>query len=104
MKKTIYLFFSLFISLLVQAQVIKTVNVTNAGALLNAMTVTELKTVTNLTVTGTIDARDFVTMRDSMPALAVLDISNASIASYTGNAGTLPASASKCTGKIEIDE
>jgi hypothetical protein len=70
-----------------QAQVSKTVNVT-AGGLSTALTSTELATVTNLTITGTIDARDFVTMRDSMPALAVVDISAVTIAAYTGNGGT----------------
>ena len=34
------------------------------------------------------DARDFVTLRDSVPNLAILDISNALISSYTGTNGT----------------
>src|SRR5208283_811269 len=41
-------------------------------------------TVTNLTLSGTIDARDFKTMRDSMPVLTVLDLSQTAIAAYTG--------------------
>ena len=49
-----------------------------------------LGTVTNLTVTGTIDARDFKTMRDNMPLLAVLDLSGVTIAAYTGPDGTHP--------------
>jgi len=47
-----------------------------------------LTSVTNLTITGTIDARDFVTMRDAMPQLTVLDMSGATIAPYTGTEGT----------------
>jgi len=46
-----------------------------------------LTTVTTLTVTGTIDAKDFKMMRDSMPSLSVLDLSNVDIASYTGTRG-----------------
>ncbi|MGC9151407.1 MAG: leucine-rich repeat protein [Microbacter sp.] len=68
----------------------KTVNVT-AGGLYGALTSTELNTVTNLTITGTIDARDFVTMRDNMPALAIVDLSGANIVGYSGTGGTYPA-------------
>ncbi|MEI6754807.1 MAG: leucine-rich repeat protein [Paludibacter sp.] len=70
------------------AQVIKTANVTTAGTL-STVASSYLSTVTNLTVTGTIDARDFKTMRDNMPVLAVLDLSTAIIIAYTGTAGTL---------------
>ena len=42
-------------------------------------------TVTNLTVTGTIDARDFKTMNE-MSYLKVLDLSGATIEAYTGPA------------------
>jgi hypothetical protein len=59
-----------------------------AGGLSASLTSLQLTTVTNLTVTGSIDASDFVTMRDNMPALAVLDISGATIAAYTGTGGT----------------
>ena len=65
----------------------KTVNVT-AGSLYSAFTSDERATVTDLTVTGTIDARDFATMRDSMPELAVLNISGATITAYSGTSGT----------------
>ena len=65
----------------------KTVNV-SAGGLSKALTKTEKTTVTNLTITGTIDARDFLIMRDSMPVLSVLDISAVSISAYSGTLGT----------------
>jgi hypothetical protein len=73
-----------------------TYNLTNisvsstAGGLSTAITAAggDLSTVTNLTITGTIDATDFKAMRDNMPLLAVLDMSAATIAAYTGSAGT----------------
>ena len=71
-----------------QAQVYKTVNVTNSGTLSTLLSSTELSSTTNLTVTGTIDARDFVTMRDYMPVLANLDLTNAMIVQYIGKNGT----------------
>lgn len=66
---------------------IKTINVT-AGGLATALTPTELTNITNLTLTGTIDARDFKTMRDRMPLLAAIDLSNTTITAYTGTEGT----------------
>ncbi len=65
----------------------KTVNV-SAGGLSSALTANEKTTVTNLTITGTIDARDFKTMRDDMTLLSVLDLSKVGIEAYTGNSGT----------------
>jgi hypothetical protein len=62
----------------------KTVKLTTAGTLSTSLTSHEKSTVTNLTITGAIDERDFEIMRDSMPALAVLDIKNVTILAYTG--------------------
>jgi len=73
------------------AQVIKTVNVTTAGTLATVAS-TYLSTVTNLTVTGSIDARDFLCMRESMTNLKVIDLKTATIKSYTGTAGTVSGS------------
>ena len=88
MKKLLVLLtIFLFTSLLVSAQVLKTVAVI-AGGLSTALTSDELATVTHLTLTGTIDARDFKTMRDNMPVLAELDLSGATIVDYTGTDGT----------------
>ena len=75
-------------ALLLQAQVSKIINIT-AGGLASALTASEKTTVTNLTVTGTIDARDFKIMRDGMPILAVLDLSGVTISAYSGTEGTL---------------
>lgn len=68
-------------------QVTKTANVTTAGTL-RTVANSYLATVTNLTVTGTIDARDFVTIRNDMTSLSVLDLSNVSIVAYSGAGGT----------------
>ena len=58
--------------------------VSTAGGLASAITTAwgNLSTVTNLIVTGTIDARDFKTMRDDMPALTDIDLSGANVAAY----------------------
>jgi len=64
----------------------KTIN-TTAGGLATALTPTELGATTNLKITGTIDARDFKTMRDNMPLLTNLDISGVNVISYSGTAG-----------------
>jgi len=85
--------FCLIISLIVKGQTSKTLNVT-AGTLSSALTTTELQTVTDLTLTGTIDARDFKTMRDSMNLLTVLDLSSTSIVNYIGELGTSGSSGS----------
>ena len=75
---------SMFSSLTMQAQVSKTVNITTAGTLSASLNTTELATVTNLSISGTIDARDFKTMRESMPNLADIDLSAISIVAYEG--------------------
>lgn len=87
MRKYILLIGLYLVGLTLSAQVSKTVNITSGG-LKAALTSTELHTVTNLSITGTIDARDFKTMRDSITKLSVLDISNVTIATYTGTEGT----------------
>jgi hypothetical protein len=66
----------------------KTLKLTTSGTLLTSLTVSEKSTITNLTLKGVIDARDFVTMRDSMPKLAVLDLSGSTIVDYNGTFGT----------------
>ena len=88
MKKLLLLFTLIGFVLSISAQTVKTLNLTTAGTLSTALTATELSTVTNLTLTGTIDARDFKTMRDLMPLLAEIDLSGANIVAYSGTAGT----------------
>jgi hypothetical protein len=69
------------------AQIKDTVKVITPGTL-NELAKAYLTTVGFLTVTGTIDARDFKTMRDSMTSLVVLDLTNVTINGYTGVNGT----------------
>jgi uncharacterized repeat protein (TIGR02543 family) len=49
-----------------------------------------IETVTHLTLTGEIDARDVKFMRDDMPYLTELDLSGATIVAYEGKDGTYP--------------
>lgn len=59
----------------------KTITV-SAGGLFAALTPLELVTITNLTVKGTIDERDFMTMSNKMPVLTTLDLSATTVAAY----------------------
>lgn len=66
----------------------KSINLTAAGTLFSSLTASDLVAIKNLTITGNIDARDFKTMRDAMPALEYVDLTNTSVKAYTGTAGT----------------
>jgi hypothetical protein len=87
MKKLFLITLCLFLVILLQAQVSKTITIT-AGGLSSALTADEKNTITQLTLTGTIDASDFTTMRDSMPVLSEVDLSGVTIAFYNGTKGT----------------
>ena len=65
----------------------KEINI-NAGGLYQALTSTELANINKLTITGSINAADFLIMRDSMPVLNIVDLSKATINAYTGTLGT----------------
>ena len=88
MKKSILFFFSISFTLFAQSQVSKTVNLTTAGTLSSSLTYNELNTVTDLTITGKIDARDFLTMRDKALALTIINLSGSTIIAYNGTLGT----------------
>ena len=66
----------------------ETIHVSTAGTLSSLLTATEKATITKLTVTGNIDARDFKCMRDEMIVLADLNLKDANIVAYNGNEGT----------------
>lgn len=88
MKKSIFISLALCLTLFAQA---KTINITYNyfGSSLNkALTKAERDTITTLTVTGTINAADFMIMRDSMPALKTVDLGAAGIKGYDGIFGT----------------
>lgn len=86
MKKIALLMSCLFITGFLQALTV----VSTAGGLSSAITAAggTLDTITNLTVTGTIDARDFLLMKTNMPVLTEIDLSEATIDAYTGTEGT----------------
>jgi hypothetical protein len=89
MKKSILLFVVCCFATWAEATTSLTVS-SSAGGLSKAIATAggTLTTVTNLTVTGTIDARDFKMMRDTMTALTIADLSGATISAYTGTDGT----------------
>jgi hypothetical protein len=87
MKRTTLFLFALVYAIMTNAQVLKTIGCTS-GNLSVLLTANEKTTVTDLTVTGSIDARDFKTMRDSMEVLANIDLSEATVEAYTGTHGT----------------
>ncbi len=88
MKKLLLLFIILGCTLNLYAQVSKSVSLAVAGTLSSTLTFDEQNTVTKLNLAGTIDARDFRTMRDLMPMLADIDLSGATIVAYEGADGT----------------
>lgn len=88
MKKLFFLIFLLSSVLGTYAQLSKTINLATAGTLSTALTPSELQNVSKLTITGNIDARDFKTMRNSMPVLSNVDISSVTVAAYEGWEGT----------------
>lgn len=59
-----------------------------AGNLKNLFSSSERSSMTKLTVNGEIDARDFKIIRDEMPLLEEIDLSNVSICPYSGQEGT----------------
>lgn len=87
MKKTLFLLPFCFITLM-QAQVSKTINSISPGKLSTLITSVELQSVSNLTLSGSIDARDFLVIRDSMPSLEKIDLSGVTIIAYIGYDGT----------------
>lgn len=65
------------------------IDLTLPGTLSTSLSIAQRSTITSLTLKGSIDARDFKTLRDSMPVLAKLDLSKATIVAYTGTNGTI---------------
>jgi len=80
--------FCVILSIQLPAQISKTVEPAQAGTLYTYITAQELSSVTNLTLKGKIDARDFAFLRDEMKNLALLNLMYATIYTYTGSSGT----------------
>src|SRR5450830_1723622 len=89
MKKFLSFFVLALFTTVVPAQLSKTINVPTAGTLSTLLTSDEKTTVTNLNLTGNIDAQDVKCLRDEMTVLAVLDLSAVSINAYNGSGGTI---------------
>lgn len=89
MKRKISLLVFLSLGLMVSASgsVLKSVDL-QGTRLSGGLTADEMSTVTDLTVTGTINAQDFKTMRDNMPELTTVNLSSATIEAYTGTGGS----------------
>lgn len=84
-KWSIFIF--LFVSYFANAQS-KLVTVSTPGTLSTYISSAEKTSITLLTISGNIDARDFVFLRDKMVHLSTLNLGNASIKAYTGKEGT----------------
>ncbi|MBC8004205.1 MAG: leucine-rich repeat domain-containing protein, partial [Verrucomicrobia bacterium] len=87
MKKQLLLLTIMLISVTMQGQGSKTVTDLSPGGLITELTSAELTSVTNLTLSGTIDARDFFQIREKITRLAVIDLTNVTVAAYTGTEG-----------------
>ena len=86
MKKLFTIFVFTLFTIVLSAQVSKTINVVTQATLSTLITATEKTSVTNLTITGNINESDFSFLR-SMPLLNVLDISKVYIGTYSENGG-----------------
>ena len=71
-----------------QAGVSKTYNLTYAGDLASMVNSTDYSTVTDITITGEMDATDFAVLRDQFLKLVTIDLSGVTIMSYYGMDGT----------------
>jgi len=74
-----------------KAQVSKTVNVSVAGTLSSILSASQKQTITNLKLTGTINAKDFAEIQFYLIVLQELDLSSVSIAAYQGPGGPVGA-------------
>lgn len=83
MRKT-FLLLVFSVSIIGHSQVKKTINVDVAGSLSTLLTEDEKSTINDLTVSGTIDARDVKCMRDQIEFLTNLDLSAVNIVAFDG--------------------
>ncbi|HLN72554.1 MAG TPA: leucine-rich repeat protein [Prolixibacteraceae bacterium] len=87
-KKISLILTGLLFSMVLCAQLAVTVDNTS-GNLKNNLADKDPGSIVSLTITGTMDARDFKFMRDEMPALADIDMSGATVTYYLGPDGTM---------------
>lgn len=89
MNKTLFIYLALLfcISQTAFGQSNLTVNNPTAGSLV--LQISNPEEVTDLSISGNLNATDFKFMRDDMPNLKYLDIANTSIVAYSGTGGTI---------------
>lgn len=88
MKRVILISTVIMITFNVWGQLSKSLYVNSAGTLQNLLTETEANTLTTLVISGNIDARDFVFLRDKAKTVSDIDMSAATINAYSGIDGT----------------
>jgi len=88
MKKLLTLLFLTLLASFINAQVSKTINVATEGTLSTLLTAAEKTTITDLTITGNIDARDFKCLLFEVSLLTALDLSGTNIKAYSGTEGS----------------
>jgi len=84
MKKILMLNAGLLFAFFLSAQVFKTIDVETPGTLGLLIVDSLKKSITDLKLSGNIDARDVMFMRDSLDKLANLDLSLVTIQYYIG--------------------
>lgn len=77
----------LFIILKKEIDVLISINVSKPGTLFTLVASSQKKEVTNLILSGIIDARDVRFLRDELPKLRILDMRAVTIRAYNGNSG-----------------
>ena len=102
LKRNILLFVGICVAMMTHAAVSKTVSV-SAGGLSTALSAAEVASITNLTLTGSIDARDVDFIRDNIPNLSVLDMSAVTIHAYSGSAGTIGSNTAYSANEMPIN-
>ncbi|MFV0391982.1 MAG: leucine-rich repeat domain-containing protein [Paludibacteraceae bacterium] len=92
MRNVFTFIFSLLFIFSTSSQIFKTIDISTPGTLSTSLTTSEKNTITSITITGVLDARDFKCLRNEMVSLTEIVIPTVTIQSYTGYAGTYPAS------------
>ncbi len=66
----------------------KKIQIVTPGSLSTLISANELQKIASLTITGTMDSRDFKVLRDNMSYMHYIDISKVKISAYSGKEGT----------------
>jgi len=102
MRKYYLVIIGICLTMFVQAQIPKIVNVDTAGGLSAKLTPTEKANINYLTITGNIDSRDFDSIYKTMPLLMVVDMSAVTIKAYKNDkANAIPNNVNYIRGVIK---